>query len=145
MANYFGNVKGIDLLSSPRGADEGAVFVVTFDLLAQAQVGGTDTIQLGGGGDDQEVAGTQTLAQMIQNRFRSAGGAFTIDWVGGNAFPGLQAGNKLYAQSAATSGGNVTGLKIYNAPSGGAGQNTTSAAWDSAVAIVVGGHFANPQ
>jgi len=143
MANYIGNVKGINLINGFRGGEKEAVFLITFDLINQSQTGGTDTIQLGGGGYLKGVATTQTLAAMIAAQVRGAGGTFTIDWAGSPAVPGYQAGNPIYPQSAAVSGSNVGSIKTYTTPSGATGQNTTSAGWDSAAGIVVGGHFAN--
>jgi len=139
-----GNVKGIDLLSAPRGLNEGALFLVTFDLLNTASTGGTDTISLGGGGYDQGVATTQTLAQMIAARVRD-GGTCTIDWVGQGNFPGYQAGNALYTTGATLSTGNITGIALQNAASGGSGVSTTSAGWDAAGSVIVGCHFSTAQ
>lgn len=139
-----GNVKGIDLLAAPQGMNKGAVFLVTYDLLNTASTGGTDTITLGGGGYDQGVATTQTLAQMIAARVRD-GGTCTIDWVGQGVAPGYQAGNPLYTTGATLSTGNVTSIAIQTAASGGSGQSTTSAGWDSAATLIVGCHFSTAQ
>jgi hypothetical protein len=144
MGTKNGNVKGIDLLSAPRGLNNGAVFLITFDLLNTATTGGTDTIQLGGAGDDQEVASTQTLAQMIAARVRD-GGTCTLDWVGQGNFPGYQAGAALYTTGATLSTDNITGIALQNAASGGSAVSTTSAGWDAAGSVVVGCHFSTAQ
>jgi hypothetical protein len=137
------NIKAIDILGTPRGGDKGMVLAVSFDLAALAQTGGTDTITLGGGGQLNGNTNTATLATLIANALRSAMGAFTIDWVGGVYMPGYQAGNPLYpGGTIATSGGNVTGITVVTTPGGSTGQNTTSATWDAAMSIVLGGHFA---
>jgi hypothetical protein len=144
MTVKLANIKGIDILGTPRGGDKGMVLAVAFDLAALAQTGGTDTITLGGGGTLNGVTNTLTLAQIIAAQLRSAQGAFTIDWVGGVYMPGYQAGNPLYpGGSVATSGGNVTGITVVTAPGGSTGQNTTSATWDAAMNVVIGGHFAS--
>jgi hypothetical protein len=144
MAVRAGNVKGISNLGSYRGGEKAVVLQVSFDLLNTASTGGTDTITLGNSaGYDQGVANTtQTLAQMIATRVRGSGGAFTI--VSATPYvPGYQAGLPLYATGPVVSGGNVTSIAIQTLLTGGSGQNTTSAGWDSAASILVVGSFAN--
>jgi hypothetical protein len=144
MAVRTANVKGISVLGSYRGGEKAVALQVSFDLLATASTGGTDTITLGNNaGYDQGVANTtQSLAQMIANRLRGAGGAFTLVAAAGYV-PGYQAGLPLFATGPVVSGGNVTSIAIQTALTGGSAQSTTSAGWDSAASILVVGSFAN--
>jgi hypothetical protein len=144
MAVRAGNVKGINILGEYRGGEKAVALQVSFDLINTASTGGTDTITLGNSaGYDQGVANTtQTLAQMIANRLRGSGGAFTLV-AAAPYVPGYQAGSPLYATGPVVSGGNVTSIAIQTALTGGSGQSTTSAGWDSAASILVVGSFAN--
>jgi hypothetical protein len=144
MAVRAGNVKGINILGEYRGGEKAVALQVSFDLLNTASTGGTDTITLGNNaGYDQGVANTtQSLAAMIQNRLRGAGGTFTLA-AAAPYIQGYQAGSPLYATGPVVSGGNVTSIAIQTALSGGSGQSTTSAGWDSAASIIVVGSFAN--
>jgi hypothetical protein len=145
MATRTANIKGINVLGSPRGGEKGVTLVLALDLANQVFTTGSDTITIGGGGNLYGVTNTLTLAQIIAQVFKGAGGAFTIDWVGGVYEPGYQSGNPLFpAGTLAISGGNITGLTVVTSAGGASGQSTTSApGWDAAMSIVIGGHFAS--
>jgi hypothetical protein len=149
MATRNGNVKGIDIVFAPGGMGTPTgvcVAVVSFDLLAQAFTGGSDTIQLGGGGYDQGVATTQTLAQMIAARVRDGGTCTLLGVIGcGVGRPGYQAGTPLWAQAAAVSGGNVASLTLNTLPTGGSSQTTTNANWDAAATVAVAFQMSTDQ
>lgn len=134
MTTRNGNIKGIKFLESPRGPDHEGLLIVTFDLLFTAFTGGTDTIQLGGGGTENGQPTVLTLAQMIANRRRD-GRTWTLGQIIG-ASPGRQLsatnGPDFWAQSAVLSGGNITSIVLMSAPTGGSNITTTIAAWDAA-------------
>lgn len=137
MATRAANLKGIKFLEESAGAEKGGVALVVFDLLNVAFTGGSDTIQLGGGGFDRGVATTNTLAVMIQNQRRD-GKTVTITGVAAaSVVPALQAGVLGYIQSAAASGGNITSMLLKTAASGGSDVTFTSASWDRTAAIAV--------
>jgi len=133
------NVKSIEFLSSPRGDDHEAILLVSFDLLASAFTGGSDTITLGGAGYENEVATTSTLATMIANRRRD-GRTWTLGQVMG-AWCGRQAsatnGPDFWAQSAAVSAGNITSIVLMSASTGGSNVTTTTGMWDAACVLLV--------
>jgi hypothetical protein len=138
MATQYANIKGIDLLQAPAGMNKGALALVTFDMGNVAQSGGgTDTILLGGGGFNQGVANTASLATIIGNRLRN-GGAVTLTFVGAPAFPGYYAGAPVYPQAGSISGANVIGIATYTTATGSTGKSTSTATWDAAAGIVVG-------
>lgn len=140
MTTRSANVKGIDFLAEPLGSDKGGVAIVTFDLLSTAYTGGSDTIQIGGGGYDGEVATTSTLATIMSNRRRD-GKTVTLTGAGGTVAPGAQAaatnGPTIYAQAAAVSSGNIISITLQNAATSGSNVTTTTAAWDRALQIAV--------
>ena len=139
MAAQTGNVKGIKFLESPRGDNKEGLALVTFDLLATAFTGGTDTITLGGGGTENGVSTSATLAAMIQNRRRD-GRTVTLGQVMGG-WAGRQAaatnGPDFYVQSAAISSGNIASAVLKSAATGGSNVTTTTAAWDIPATIIV--------
>lgn len=137
MATRAANLKGIKFLEEPIGAEKGGVALVVFDLLATAFTGGSDTIQLGGGGYDREVASTDTLAVMIQKQRRD-GKTVTITGVAAaSVVPGLQGSTLLYVQAAAVSAGNIISMTLNTAATGGSSASSTSSAWDRSAAIAV--------
>ncbi|HEY2516960.1 MAG TPA: hypothetical protein VGI39_39080 [Polyangiaceae bacterium] len=141
MATRNANVKGINFLYEPRGSALEFLAVVTFDLLGVVYTGGSDTIQIGGGGFDAGIATTLTLAQLIQNRRRD-GKTVTLYGVFAGP-PGRQAaatnGPELYVQSAAVSTGNIGSIVLFNAITGGSAITATATGWDAAAAIFVMG------
>lgn len=141
MATKQANIKGIVFLSEPLGTTLGGAALVTFDLVGTAYTGGSDTLQIGGGGTDQGVTTSSTLAVLMQNRRRD-GKTVTIVAAQPGPAPGSQAaatnGPTLYPQSVSASGGNVT-LNLFSAYSSGSAVTTTTAAWDRAGSIMV--HF----
>jgi hypothetical protein len=143
MATRFANIKGIKLVESPMGTEKGSIVEVSFDLAGTAYTGGTDTVQLGAGGNDGALAiGSLTLAQVIAQNHMRDGKTWVIQGVAGspNVSPGNQAaatnGPLIYAQSAATSAGNVT-LNLFSAPTAGSAITTTTAAWERAMVIAL--------
>lgn len=142
MAARNANVKGITILAEPKGPDHGGVALVTFDFINQVVTGGSDTVSLGGGGYDEGVATTLTLQQIMQNRRRD-GRTVTITGFSGPVFPGYQTQSSvetvIYPQNASgsVSGGNVIGITLNTAASGGSSQTANSGAWDAAAGIVV--------
>jgi hypothetical protein len=140
MATKSANVKGIKFMEEPVGADKGGVAMVTYDLTGgTVYTGGADTLQLGGGGFENGVATIATLATMIQNRRRD-GKTITVYAAAPGPVPGLQPaatnGPTLYAQTVASSAGNVT-LNLFSAPTSGSAITTTAASWDRAASVVV--------
>lgn len=139
MATRAGNVKGIKFMESPRGDNKEGIAVITFDLLATAFTGGTDTITLGGAGTENGVATTATVATMLQNRRRD-GRTVTLGQVMGG-WAGRQAaatnGPDFFVQAPAISSGNITSITLNSAATGGSNVTTTTAAWDAAAAVIV--------
>lgn len=141
MATRNANVKGITFLWESIGSALGGVALVTFDLVGVAYTGGSDTIQIGGGGYDNEVTTTDTLATIISKRRRDGK---TVTLTGVSAV-GPQAGYQsaatngptIYVQSAALSSGNVASIVLFSAASSGSAITTTTAYWDRPAGIVV--------
>ena len=135
------NVKSIEFLASPRGDDHEAILLVSFDLIGMAYTGGSDTITLGGGGYESEQPTTDTIATMIANRRRD-GRTWTLGQVMGG-WCGRQAtstnGPDFFAQSASISAGNIVGVVLMSAPSGGFNVTTTMSqgGWDAACTLLV--------
>jgi hypothetical protein len=131
MATKYAKVNGVKFDDGPLGPANGGVAVVTFDT-AQVYTGGTDTVSLGGGGYDGQVATTATLAGIMQTRRRD-GKTVAITGVSATPTfaPGLQLaatnGPAIFATGAATAGGNVT-LNLYSTITGTGGANITTAA-----------------
>ena len=149
MAIRQANIKGIKFLEEPRGSDKGGVALVTLDMINPA-VAAADTINVGGsagtnGGTDGGTATTATLATLISNRRRDGKTVVITGVAAASVFPGIQAaatgaatGGLLYCQNAAQSGGNLTSIQLFTAPTGGSGVTTTAAsAWDSAAGLAV--------
>ena len=149
MAIRQGNCKGIKFLEEPRGSDKGGIALVTFDMINQV-VAAADTVNIGGSagtnaGTDGGTATTLTLAQLIQNRRRDGKTVTLTGAAPASVFPGIQAaatgaaaGGLLYVQSATVTAGNVTGIALFTAPSGGVAVTTSAAtSWDSAAGIAV--------
>ena len=139
MAVRNANVKGVKFIESPRGDNKQGIAVVTFDLIATAFTGGSDTITLGGGGTENGVSTSLTLAQMLQNRRRD-GRTVTLGQVMGG-WAGRQAGSTngpdFYVQNAAISTGNVASATLQSAATGGSNVTTTTSPWDVAATIIV--------
>lgn len=139
MATRNANVKGIDFLYEPAGSALEGLAIVTFDLGQTAYTGGSDTIQIGGGGTENGVTTTATLATMIQNRRRD-GKTVTLYGVFAGP-PGRQAaatnGPLLYVQSAAVSTGNIASIVLFSAITSGSAITTAAAYFDAAAAIFV--------
>lgn len=141
MATKFATIKGVNTLIEPMGFDRGGVALVSFDLAGTVYTGGTDTVQLGGGGSDGANSTSSTLAVIMGTNHRRDGRTVTIQSVAGvSVFPGNQAaatnGPLIFAQSVATSGGNVT-LNLFSAITAGSAITTTTGAWERACGIVV--------
>ena len=135
------NVKGIKFMEEPRGANRQGTVLVTFDLINTPYTGGSDCITLGGGGTENGVATTLTLAQMIQNRRRD-GRTVTLTQAMGGPAPGRQLaasanGPDLYTQTVGITSNNVTGVTLLSAGTGGSAVTTTTGAWDAAATVVV--------
>lgn len=143
MATRAANVKGISFLIEPLGSEKGGVCEVTFDLVGVPFTGGADTITLGGGGTDQGVTTTLTLAQIIQNRRRDGKTVtLTASQVPTTVVPGSQAaatnGPTFYSQGATVSAGNITSITLNTvAGTGGSAVTTTTAAWDRPLGLIV--------
>lgn len=147
MANHFANIKGISLLQAPRGMNNGAIAVVSFDLYGATAWASGDTVELGGGGYNQEVANTASLATIIANRLRNGGsvtllGTSSAAAVAGPITVGYQAGTAIYANTTATpaavSSGNITGIILATTATGSTPiTSLTTAPFDSACAIAV--------
>lgn len=138
------NVKGVQFYDGPAGSLNGGVAWVSFDLIGTASTGGSDTIQLGGGGYDDGNATTSNLVTIMQNRRRD-GKTIVLLWAGGQVEQGFQGGVALCPQGAAVSGSNIISITINTAPTGGSSQSTTSATWDRAAMIAVGYYTTNPM
>lgn len=136
MAAKAANVKGIQFHDGPAGSNNGGVAWVSFDLLATASTGGTDTVSLGGAGYDNGTATTDSLATILQKRRRD-GKTLTLTAVGAQLEPGLQAGVKLCPQAGTIGSGSITGVTLNTAATGGSSQSSTSANWDGAAMIAV--------
>jgi hypothetical protein len=138
MATIFANIKGVTALAVPRTLQGGGVAIVSFDLAGTAQAGGgTDTIQLGGGGSTQGVPTTQTLAEIIAARVRN-NKAVTLTSAMGPVQPGYQGGIALYPQAPSVDGGNAIGIGLYTLPIAGAPQSSPAGTWDAAAVIAIG-------
>lgn len=139
MATRFANVKSVRFDEFPMGTEKGGVATITFDLTGTAYTGGSDTVQLGGGGTDGGTSTSATLASILSTRARD-NKTYTIQGIAGspNVAPGNQSvatnGPLIYAQSAATSGGNVT-LNLFSLPAAGSAITTTTATWERALQI----------
>lgn len=138
MATRFVNVLGVKWLEEPRGSEKGGFAVITFDLAGTAYTGGADTAQLGGGGTDGRQTTAATLQTIVQNRRRDGK---TVTLIAGmNGYAGIQSvatnGPNISAQTVAVAAGNVT-LTLFSLPTGGVAVTTTSALWESPMAIVV--------
>jgi hypothetical protein len=136
MSAKAGNVKGIQWYDGPYGSNNGGVAWVSFDLINTASTGGTDTVTLGGTGYDDGVATTSTLAVIMQNRRRD-GKTVTLTSVGAAIAQGLQAGVGLFPQAGTIGGGNITGITLNTAATGGASVSSTSAGWDRAAMLAI--------
>lgn len=138
MATKQANVKAIEIVEERRGSENGGLAAITFDLLGLAYTGGTDTVQLGGGGQDESQTTALTLQQIMQNRRRDGKTVTIISAMGGTY--GSQAaatnGPKIFTQSVAVSSGNVT-LNLFSALTGGSAITTTTASWDTPAEIFV--------
>jgi hypothetical protein len=137
------NVKGITFLYEALGSALGGIALVTFDLVGVPYTGGSDTITLGGGGYDDEVATTNTLATIMSLRRRD-GKTVTLTGVGavgpqvGYQLAASANGPLLYVQAATLSGGNVTSITLNTAYTGGSSVTTVSTSyWDRPAGIVV--------
>lgn len=137
MAARAANIQGIKFDDGPAGSNWGGKATVTFDLIGTAYTGGTDTVTLGGGGYDERVATTLSLAAIMQARRRD-GKTIVLTGVGGCQEPGYQGAVVLAPQAAALSGTtNVVSITLNTLPSGGASSTSTSANWDRCAAIEV--------
>jgi hypothetical protein len=136
MAARAGNVKGIMFNDGPLGSEKGGVAWVAFDLIATASTGGSDTITLGGTGQDDGVTSTDSLATMMQKRRRD-GKTVTLVAVGGCMEPGQQGSTLLYPQAGTIGSGSITGITLNTAATGGSSASSTSATWDRAGMISV--------
>jgi len=138
MATKFANIKGIKFDEGHLGSERGGVAVITFDCLV-VYTGGTDTIQFGGGGNDEGVVTALSLAAIMQNRRRD-GKTVTLYGATSGPIPGLQVGGtnttEVDTQTVAVSGANVT-ANLFNAPTAGAACTTLASAWDRPCSIVV--------
>ncbi len=136
------NVKGIKFLEEPNGSEKGGVALITFDLINTVYTASADTIKLGGGGTDDGVTSTDTLAVMMQKRRRD-GKTVTITGVAaGPVAPMSQAaatnGPLGYVRLAALTSQNVDTINLFSvALTGGSELTLTAAAWDQAAAIAV--------
>jgi hypothetical protein len=130
------NVKGITFNDGPYGSNNGGVAFVSFDLIATASTGGSDTLTLGGTGQDDGVTTTNSLAVIMQNRRRD-GKTVTLVAVGGCVANGLQAGTALFPQAGTIGSGSITGVTLNTAATAGSSASSTSAGWDRAAMIAV--------
>ena len=139
MATKYANIKSVTFNDGHLGPEHGGVAFISFDMLATATTGGTDTVQLGGGGYDEGVATTSTLAALLKAR-RQDGKTVTIFDAMPGRFTGSQAaatnGPEIFLQTVAASGGNVTAV-LKTAYTAGSDVSTTVAAWDRACGITV--------
>jgi hypothetical protein len=142
MATRFATIKGAKFDDSFIDYSSGGVAHVSFDLAGTVYTGGSDTVQLGAGGTDGTLAiGSLTLAQVLAQNHRRDGRTMTItgvgsvSWASGNQSTSTN-GPQIFAQSVATSGGNVT-LNLFNAVTAGSAITTTSGAWERACTILV--------
>lgn len=140
MAAKSANVGGIVFHDGPSGSNNGGVAFVSFDLINTASTGGTDTVTLGGGGQDDRVTTTSTLAVIMQNRRRD-GKTVTLTGVGGCVSQGYQTisgvETPIYPQSGSVSSGNITGITLNTAATGGSSQSTTTSGWDREATIAI--------
>jgi hypothetical protein len=139
MTTRYANIYGVSQGDS-LGSTLVRTAIVTFDLANVAFVGGTDTVQFGGGGWVGGVANTLTLAQIIAANLENGGAVTVFDVMRGP--PGSQStatnGPTIYFQGTlAVSAGNVTGLTLFSAMTGGSSVSPTAAYWDRAGAIYV--------
>ena len=142
MATRFATVKGAKFEDSFIDYSSGGIAYVSFDVAGTVYTGGSDTVQLGGGGFDGTLATSATLAVILATNHRRDGRTMTIQgvgsvsWASGNCSLATN-GPQVFAQSVATSGGNVT-LNLFNAITGGSAITTTAAApWERACTILV--------
>jgi len=121
MATVFGAIKGVKISAEFEGPEKGGMAEISFAITGP-YVGGTDTVQLGGGGFDGGIVTTSTLQTIMQGRRRD-GKVITLVGTGGSLAPGQQAGVQFFAQVGATalsaSAGNLQ-LNLFNAAVGGA-------------------------
>jgi len=139
MATKYANIKGIAEVDDPTGTGLGFCYRVTFDCVGgTVYTGGSDTLSLGGGGTDQGVTTSATLATLIQNRRRD-NKTVTIQQAMSGPAGGQAAatnGPLIYTQSNTVSAGNVT-CNLFSAATSGSAITTTSAAWDRAASLYV--------
>ncbi len=142
MATKFATIKGVKFDDSFIDYSSGGLAFVSFDLAGTVYTGGTDTVQLGGGGTDGTLAiGSATLATVLatnhrrDNRTLTIQGVGTVSWASGNQAAATN-GPQIFAQSVATSGGNVT-CNLFNAITSGSAITTTAGAWERALTILV--------
>lgn len=141
MATRFATVKGAKFDDSFIDYSSGGLAFVSFDIAGTIYTGGSDTVQLGGGGFDGVNATTSTLAVILASLHRRDNRTLTIQGVGTVSFAsGNQStatnGPQIFAQSVATSGGNVT-CNLFSAVTGGSAITCTAGAWERACTLIV--------
>lgn len=136
MAARSANVQGVNFFDGPLGSEKGGVAWISFNLINLASTGGSDTISLGGGGYDGGASSTDSLATMLQKRRRD-GKTVTLTAVGGCVSPGAQGSTLLYPQSGTIGSGNITGITLNTAATGGSSASSTTSTWDRDAMIAV--------
>lgn len=136
MATVFGNIMGVKFDDSPLGSDKGGVATVSIKL-SGAFAAGTDTLQLGGGGNDGNVATSSTLAAIMAGRRRDGKTVTLLNGYG--LAPGQQGATLFYCQAGTVATANMTFANLFNAATGGSGVSATSAGVaDRAIQISIG-------
>ena len=139
MTVRYANIYGITQVDA-LGTTDVRTALITFDLANVGFTGGSDTVTFGGAGWVDGVANTLTLAQIIAANLANGGTCTLFDIMRGP--PGSQStatnGPKIFYQgSLSVSTGNVIGLTLNTALTGGSAVTTTAAYWDRAGGIYV--------
>ena len=135
MATVYGNIMGVKLDDGPMGPDKGGIATLSVKL-SGAFTQGVDTLQLGGGGFDGNVATTATLATIMQNRRRDNKVVALLSGYG--LAPGQQGATTFYAQAGTVASSNMTFANLFTAASGGSGVSALAAGvQDRAIQIEV--------
>lgn len=140
MATRQANIKAVNVERANENPQGALLVTIAFDLIGTVYTAAADTITIGGGGTENGVSTSSTLATIIQNRRRNTK---TIALIA--VFAGVDPGRLgsatngplLYVQNASISGGNVATVKLFSAFTSGSECTLAAASggWDSAATV----------
>lgn len=140
MTIRYANVLGVSRLDSLGTSDVRAA-VVTFDLGNVGFTGGSDTVTLGSAGWVDGEATTLSLAQMVGQALGVLVGQTVSLYDLMRGPPGQQeistGGPLLYAVTPTLSAGNITGVTLMSAITGGSAVTTMAVYWDRPASFFV--------